>query len=136
MVHDSIEQKQPDMTKYLTHDSVYINFKYRQNKTLGFRDAYVGGKIIKKSKKVNTIKSAWCYLLSWDGGWGVAGVGEEVGGWGWGRRGWGRFTVEKRHIGGQSREGAVFYFSPWVEVTGCSFCNDTLSYTSTFYAPF
>lgn len=35
-------------------DFIYVNFKYRQKKMLGFRDACLGGIIIEKSKEANT----------------------------------------------------------------------------------
>lgn len=31
-------------------DVIYIKFKYRQNSTVGFRDAYLGSRTVKKSK--------------------------------------------------------------------------------------
>lgn len=44
-------------TRYKTqHDSIDVMFKTRQNQTLLFMDAYTGGKNLKKSKEITTIK--------------------------------------------------------------------------------
>lgn len=50
-------QNEPDKNIYcIVYNSIYTEFKNRQNKAVVFKNTYLGGESIKKIKKIFTIK--------------------------------------------------------------------------------